>query len=127
MIEYKGYEATIDFDQDEGLFIGTVANIRDVITFHGKDAATLEREMAVSIDDYLEFCRERSIEPAKPYSGRFNVRIQPDVHRAVALAAASSGQSMNDWVADTLTNASSEFLSKSGGKPARAKRRRPRP
>ena len=105
MIEYKGYTATVEYDPDEESFRGRVANVRDVISFYGRSVEDLKRQMKASIDDYLEFCAEQGVEPAKPFSGRFNVRMDPDTHRAVAMAAASSGRSMNDWVVEKLQEA----------------------
>jgi len=31
---------------------------------------------------YLEVCGERGVEPEKPFSGRFNLRMAPEVHRS---------------------------------------------
>ena len=35
VLEYKGYKARIEFDADDGCFIGHIAGINDVIGFHG--------------------------------------------------------------------------------------------
>ena len=40
--------------------------------------------------------------PDKPFSGKFQVRVSPEIHRAVALAAGIEGKSLNVWVAETL-------------------------
>ncbi|CAA9310437.1 MAG: hypothetical protein AVDCRST_MAG89-1081 [uncultured Gemmatimonadetes bacterium] len=61
--------------------------------------------MAASVDDYLTFCAERGDEPDAPFTGKFLVRGTPDLHRAVALAAARAGKSMNAWVTNTLSSA----------------------
>jgi len=108
MIEYKSYTAVVEYEPEEESFHGRVANIRDVITFYGRSVEELKRGMAASIEDYLAFCKQEGLEPAKPYSGRFNVRMDPEMHRAVAMAAASSGKSMNDWVVDALERATHE-------------------
>jgi predicted HicB family RNase H-like nuclease len=105
MIEYKGYIGVFEYEPEAEQFAGHVEGIRGSITFYGKSVAELKREMATSIDEYLAFCRERGTEAAKPYSGRFNVRMNPEQHQAVAMAAASSGKSMNDWVVETLEQA----------------------
>jgi len=51
-----------------------------------------------SIDDYLAFCNERGEEPERPWSGRFVVRISPELHLMAAEAAAKADQSLNAWV-----------------------------
>ncbi len=43
MMEYKGYTATVWFDDQADLFHGEVLNIRDVVTFQGKTVKELKR------------------------------------------------------------------------------------
>ncbi len=62
-MKYKNYEAAVEFDDEIEMFHGTVVNTRDVITFYGKSVAELKREFKKSVDDYLDFCRERGEEP----------------------------------------------------------------
>jgi predicted HicB family RNase H-like nuclease len=106
MIEYKGYVGAFEYDPDEETFHGRVVNLaKDGITFVGRSVEELKREMAASVDDYLAFCAERGDEPDAPFTGKFLVRGTPDLHRAVALAAARAGKSMNAWVTNTLSSA----------------------
>jgi predicted HicB family RNase H-like nuclease len=39
MMEYKGYFAKVEFDDDANIFHGEVINLRDVISFIGLDHA----------------------------------------------------------------------------------------
>lgn len=102
MMEYKGYIASIEFDDEANLLHGQVLNIRDVITFQGQSVDKLRKEFAESVEDYLEFCAERGEEPEKPISGRFIVRVPPALHREIALAASRANQSINAWVGEAL-------------------------
>lgn len=99
---YDGYVATIDLDEEASLFHGEVINTRDVLTFQGRTLDELRTAFADTIADYVEWCRERGKEPQRPYSGNFTVRISPELHRRVAIAAARSGKSVNTFVAETL-------------------------
>ena len=54
MLEYKGYFGTVE--ADDGVFVGRVSGLRDVITFEGATFAEVERAFRDSIDDYLVFC-----------------------------------------------------------------------
>jgi predicted HicB family RNase H-like nuclease len=65
--------------------------------FEGRSVAELRKSFHAAVDDYLAFCAERRRPPAKPYSGKILVRTTPDIHRAVAIAAARDGTSMNEW------------------------------
>jgi predicted HicB family RNase H-like nuclease len=69
MLEYKGYGGRAECDDEAGLFHGEVFGLKEVITFQGKNVEELERAFRDSIDDYLEFCRERAEEPEKPFDG----------------------------------------------------------
>ncbi len=105
MIEYKGYVAHITFDDTAGIFHGEVANIRDVITFQGSSVQELRQALEESVDDYLAFCIERGEEPDKPFSGRFTLRLSPEQHRMVVLAAERAGKDVSTWAAEALDRA----------------------
>ena len=63
MMEYKGYLAQVEFDDEASLFHGEVINIRDVITFQGQSVDELRQAFEDSVEDYLEFCAERGEQP----------------------------------------------------------------
>ena len=106
-MKYKGYEATIEYDEDAEFFHGEVADLRDVITFQGRSVSELKRAFAESVEEYLAFCRERGELPEKPYSGQFIVCVDPSLHRTVAEAARRAGTSLNKWVVTALERAAS--------------------
>jgi predicted HicB family RNase H-like nuclease len=99
---HDGYVATIELDEEAGLFHGEVINTRDVLTFQGRTLDELKIAFADTIADYIDWCRERGKERQRPYSGNFTVRISPELHRRIATAAARSGKSVNTFVAETL-------------------------
>ena len=101
-ITYLNYEAFLSYDDEAACFYGRVINTRDVISFRGKSVEELHTNMQESIDGYIDFCREEGREPEKPYSGKFNVRIDPDLHRLLAVAAAKKDVSLNSLIAETL-------------------------
>lgn len=106
-MQYQGYIGRVEYDEDAGLFHGEVANLRDIVTFQGRSVAELKRAFRDSIQDYLAFCVKKGRDPEKPMSGKFVVRVSPDVHARVAAAAARADKSMNAWVTETLERAAS--------------------
>ena len=62
MMEYKGYLAQVDYDDETGAFHGEVVNLRDVITFEGDCVAELKQAFRDSVEDYLAFCAARGEE-----------------------------------------------------------------
>lgn len=105
MMKYKNYVATVEFDDDANVFHGEIANIRDVITFEGATVTELRKAFKGSVDDYLDFCKQRSEEPEKPFSGRLVVRLTPEQHRRIFISAKQAGKSLNAWIADQLSHA----------------------
>lgn len=104
-MEYKGYLAHIAFDAQANLFHGEVINIRDVVTFQGHSVDELRQAFVDSIEDYLSFCAEREEVPDQPFSGRFTVRLSPEQHRKVIVAAEKAGKDVAQWVAEALEQA----------------------
>ena len=103
MMQHKGYIGVARVDDEAGLIRGRVVNIRDMITFHGRTVEEARQAFQESVEDYLEFCAARGEEPDKPFSGRFVVRIKPQVHRALAIEAQRRGTSLNALVNRALT------------------------
>lgn len=109
-MEYNGYVGRIEYDDEAELFHGEIVNLKDVITFQGRSVEELRSALEDSVRVYINFCRERGEEPEKPFSGRFLVRVSPDVHRAIAVAAAREEKSVNAWVRETLVQAAEELV-----------------
>ena len=83
MMTYKGYTATVDFDDSVGRFHGRVVNSGPfpVATFETTNVDNLQAEFQQSIDEYLLSCQVDCAPPQNPVSGqaaskRFNVRQQ---------------------------------------------------
>ena len=104
MMEYKGYLGTVEYDAQAKIFHGDIINTRDVITFQGTTVDEIERAFKDSIDDYITWCKEEGVEPEKPYSGKFNVRVSPELHRQVAIAAKKMRVSLNSFVEKAITD-----------------------
>ncbi|NQU25068.1 MAG: type II toxin-antitoxin system HicB family antitoxin [Candidatus Nealsonbacteria bacterium] len=100
--KYKGYSATISLDEDLGLMHGELVGISDVVTFQGKTPKELVKAFHESVDDYVAFCEQRQEKPDRPYSGRFVLRVAPELHQQASLAAKRAGMSMNEWIARIL-------------------------
>ena len=101
-IEYKGYIGQFRYEDGDEAFHGTVVGLRDVIHFQGTCVSELRQSLEDSVEDYLAWCAEEGVTPEKPYTGRFIVRVAPDLHRTISTRAKTAGQSLNQWVAEAL-------------------------
>ena len=104
MMEYKGYIGHVEFDDEAEIFHGEVINTRDVITFQGKTVDEIKEAFRDSVEDYLAYCAKLGQEPEKPFTGKFMLRIPPDLHRKIYVAAKQSGESINAWIKEQLTH-----------------------
>ncbi len=104
MIEYRGYTGVFEFDSELALFAGHVVDLRDQIYFEGESVDELTGSMRRAVDHYLSVCEKRGDRPERPFSGRFNVRVDPAMHRRIAASAASAGVSMNEWLTSVITS-----------------------
>lgn len=104
MMEYKGYLATIEYDDSVGLLHGKVVNAGPypIVTFEASDVEGLKREFQISIEDYLAWCKEDGAEPQRPFSGKLNLRLGAELHQRVAISAARNGMSINSWIVGAL-------------------------
>ena len=99
------YIAHVEFDDEAGVFHGEVVNTRDVITFQGTSVDELKKAFEDSVEEYLDFCQERGEKPDPPFTGRLTVRLSPDQHKKLVLAAEKAGKRVDSWVAELLVQA----------------------
>ena len=104
-MQYKDYTARIEFDDIDHIFTGRLLGIEDIVTFHGASVAELETAFHEAVDHYLEVCANTGRAAQKPYSGRFAVRMPPELHARAAVKAAAAGKSINQWVIEVVQTA----------------------
>ncbi|KIC76528.1 HicB family protein [Neochlamydia sp. TUME1] len=105
MMKYKGYTGHVVYDDEAKIFHGEILGIRDVITFQGKTVDELEQAFKDSVQDYLAFCAERKEEPEKPFSGKFNLRLSPELHAKLSVQAKLNHMSLNSYISTVLKTA----------------------
>ncbi len=105
MLKYRGYSGIVEYDSKGKIFTGEVIGLHSVITFHGRTPEEIEESFRQSIDLYIQMCEADGVTPEKPYSGRFNVRISPELHHDIAERAALDRKSLNEWVVNAFEKA----------------------
>lgn len=98
MLEYKGYRAVIGYDANDRILVGEVFGIKDILSFHGNSIDELENMFHQSIDNYLELCIKIGKEPEREYTGSFNVRLSPSLHKSASLEAFKEKISLNQFI-----------------------------
>ena len=110
MMVYKGYVASVEFDDSLNRLHGWVVNSGPypIATFEATDVNGIRREFQRSIDEYLASCKEDGVEPRKPFSGTLNLRLGPDLHQRAALSASARGVSLNSWIKQAVEEKASQ-------------------
>jgi predicted HicB family RNase H-like nuclease len=97
-----GYSARIEYDPDIDMFRGEILGLNGGADFYGKTPEELRAEFGKSLAVFLDVCKEKGIEPRRSYSGRFNLRIPPELHEKLAIAAQAEGKSINTLAQEAL-------------------------
>ena len=105
VIEIDGEKAVITFDPDIQMLRGEFIGLSGGADFYAENVHDLIEEGRRSLTVYLAMCREKNIEPARKFSGKFNVRLNPADHAAAVVAAAAAGLSLNEWIVGTIRDA----------------------
>lgn len=104
-MSYKGYSARVEYDDEDGIFVGRIAGIRDGVGFHADSVAELREAFHEAVEDYIETCTRIGKEPQKAFSGQMMFRVNPELHRRAVVAAELAGKSLNQWAEEVLSRA----------------------
>lgn len=98
-LKYKGYIGSVEFNEEDNCLFGKVQGLKKVlISYEGTTIDEIKQDFEAAVDDYLASCEARGVEPAKPFSGKFVVRMSSELHSKVAGFAASTGTTINDFI-----------------------------
>lgn len=101
-LKYKGFIGTVDISVEDNVFFGKIEGINALVNFEGDSVEGLKKSFEEAVDDYLVYCKEEGVAPEKSYSGQFNVRIDPTVHKRIARIAVETGSTINNVVGELL-------------------------
>jgi predicted HicB family RNase H-like nuclease len=109
----KSYVKVIEWDPADGCFVGSAPPIIGPAC-HGATEAEVLRRLGPIVEEWVEmFLAEGIPLPGatanREYSGKFLVRLGPELHKKAAVHAMVRGQSLNHYVVETLEN---EYLAR---------------
>ena len=105
MMAYRGYTARIEYDDEDGIFFGHLAGIRDGVGFHADNVADLKAAFHEAVDDYIEACAKIGKEPQRASGAELTLPVDPDLHARIARAAERRGESVETWSERALRHA----------------------
>ncbi len=102
VMEYNGYYTKIEYSVEDGVLYGKLEGINDLVTFESDSIKKIEKEFHNAVDDYIDYCESKGVEPNKTYSGKFNVRIDPELHKQIVIEAYMEDVSLNQCVQNAI-------------------------
>jgi predicted HicB family RNase H-like nuclease len=107
---FDGYSVTVFLD-DDGDYLAHFVEMPNISAF-GESPEQALHELETAWEGVKESCRKHGepipVAPSrKEYSGRFNVRVDRRLHRALVIEAAKAGVSLNAIVSQKLAKEAS--------------------
>jgi predicted HicB family RNase H-like nuclease len=104
----RKYVKVIEWDPIDSCFVGSAPPIIGR-SCHGETEAEVLRQLGPMVEEWVElFLAEGRPLPEetanREYSGKFLVRLKPELHKKAALQAMVRGLSLNQYVVETLEN-----------------------
>ena len=111
MLKNDHYTYRVTWTEEDGEYVGLCVEYPSLSWLASEPEVALQgiRQVVADVVADLQANGEPIPEPlaVRKYSGRFMVRIPPDLHRRLALEAAESGISLNRLAADKLSRINS--------------------
>ena len=100
------YIKIVEWNDEDGCFVGSCPGLM-FGGVHGKDEAKVYAELCTAVEEVIALMDAEGYRlPPGPaqrfYSGKVLLRLQPAVHRRLALQAKASGESLNAFLARKL-------------------------
>lgn len=102
LMTLDNYHAKIEYDAELDTFRGEILGLNGGADFYGRNPKELRAEFKKSLATFLKVCHEKNIEPRRHYSGKFNLRISPELHEQIAIIAQAEGKSINALTQEAL-------------------------
>ena len=101
------YTYRVTWSEDDQEYVGLCAEFPSLSWLAKSPETALKgiRKMVAEIIEDMEQSGEAAPQPiaSRPYSGKFMVRVPPDVHRKLAIQAAEAGVSLNRIASSKLS------------------------
>jgi len=103
------YLKVVEWSDEDGCFVGSAPALVGQCC-HGESEEDVLRQLQIIVAEVIALKRKYGdpIPPAsagKKYSGKFIVRVTPELHQQAALKAFARGESLNEFVVAALKKA----------------------
>ena len=107
MLKHDHYTYRVTWSEDDSEYVGLCAEFPSLSWLASSPEAALRGVRRVVADVVADMKKRREAAPepvaSRRYSGKFLVRVPPDIHRRLATEAAEAGVSLNRLASAKLT------------------------
>jgi predicted HicB family RNase H-like nuclease len=100
------YLKIVEWSDEDSCYVGTCPGLM-YGGIHGKDEVKVYRELCQAVEEVIKLYKEDK-KPFPPptskegYSGKFVLRVSPDLHKTLALRALQTEESLNNYCQNIL-------------------------
>jgi predicted HicB family RNase H-like nuclease len=99
MKESDRYLKIVEWSEEDRCYVGTCPGLM-LGGVHGDHEAKVYAELCQAVEEWISLCHKDGVPlppgtAGKTYSGQFVVRVGPDLHKTLAVAALRHGESLN--------------------------------
>ena len=100
------YLKIVEWSEEDQCYVGSVPGWIDECC-HGKNEEKVYHHLCLILDDWIEIYKKdgKPLPPstiAKNYSGKFQLRTGSELHKALAIRALQTGESLNNFCINVL-------------------------
>ncbi len=98
----------VEWSEEDNCYVGSSPGFIGPCC-HGNDEAKVYKKLCQIVEEWVEIHSKEGIAlpesiSQKDYSGKFILRVNKDLHKALAIKAAKVGESLNNYCASQLKN-----------------------
>lgn len=112
MKESDTYLKIVEWSEEDQCYIGSAPPLLGP-SCHGDKEELVYRDLCQIVDEWIAIYKkerrslpEPLIPPHKQFSGRFVLRIDPSLHKALAIQSLRAGKSLNAYLTEKLAQVS---------------------
>ena len=104
------YIKLVEWSDEDGCFVGSAPPLIGPCC-HGNDETKVYAELCQIVEEWIEIMQTGGMplpdatNDRRKYSGKFVLRVEPVMHRRLALKALAEGESLNSYCVKTLAKA----------------------
>ncbi len=100
------YIKLVEWSEEDQCYVGSSPGFIGPCC-HGKDETKVYKQLCGIVDEWVDIHQKEELPlpesfASKSFSGKFVIRVGKDLHKALAIKAAKSGESLNNLCTDLL-------------------------